>query len=118
MTLSTISKHPAWAPRPEFASALGRELRAMRVALGLSQAEVAAPFTRAFVSSIEAGRVLPSLAALCVISGHLGVGPGELLVRVDMSVNSGYTAAHGRPPAQPRRRRSTPGHPHRDAHPR
>ncbi|MFI5254874.1 MAG: helix-turn-helix domain-containing protein [Candidatus Limnocylindrales bacterium] len=104
-------------PGSPFACALGQEVRALRLARGLSQAEVGAPLTRAFVSSVEAGRVLPSLPALLLISARLGVGPGELLGRMDMPVNRWYTPAHGREPAQPRRGRPAPGDPHRQAHP-
>jgi transcriptional regulator with XRE-family HTH domain len=43
---------------------LGSELRIERTRRGLTQAALGAPLTRAFVSAVERGRAVPSLAAL------------------------------------------------------
>ncbi|MGH2408243.1 MAG: helix-turn-helix transcriptional regulator [Candidatus Limnocylindrales bacterium] len=117
MRVSTITKHRATGPGSPFACALGRQVRERRLARGLSQADAGAPLTRAFICSVEAGRTVPSLGALCLIAVNLGVGLGELLGEVDWMVNRCYTARHARQPTQPRRGRSSDRHPDREAHP-
>lgn len=58
---------------------LGKRLKKMRLAAGLTQAELAAPsYTHAYVSSIEAGRRRPSSAALSHFATRLQVDVDEL----------------------------------------
>lgn len=58
---------------------LGRRLRRLRIARGLSQTELAAPhYTHAYVSSIESGRRSPSPRVLQHFADKLGVDPQEL----------------------------------------
>ncbi|MDQ4145502.1 MAG: helix-turn-helix domain-containing protein [Actinomycetota bacterium] len=58
---------------------LGKRLKKMRIAGGLTQAELAAPnYTHAYVSSIEAGRRRPSAAAIAHFASKLGVDEDEL----------------------------------------
>jgi tetratricopeptide (TPR) repeat protein len=58
---------------------LGKRLRKMRTAAGLTQQQLAAPsYTHAYVSTIEAGRRTPSRAAIEFFAGKLGVEPEEL----------------------------------------
>ena len=58
---------------------LGKRLKKMRLAVGLTQAELAAPnYTHAYVSSIEAGRRRPSAAAIAHFAARLGVDEDEL----------------------------------------
>ena len=58
---------------------LGKRLKKMRLAAGLTQAELAAPsYTHAYVSSIEAGRRRPSTAALEHFAAKLGADVDEL----------------------------------------
>ena len=58
---------------------LGKRLKKMRLAAGLTQAELAAPsYTHAYVSSIEAGRRRPSPAALEHFAGRLRADVDEL----------------------------------------
>lgn len=88
-------------------AAVGEELRRRRLERGLSQAVVAAPFTRAMVCSVEHGRALPSLTTLAVFLEHLDVGFDEFFRGVQNRMTMGYTAPHGkdRPHSAPRRRR-------------
>ena len=52
-------------PRGELGGQIGIVLRRLRVARGLSQAELGEPyFTRAHVSAIELGKTLPALSTL------------------------------------------------------
>ena len=58
---------------------LGKRLKKMRLAAGLTQAELAAPsYTHAYVSSIEAGRRRPSPAALEHFAAKLKADTDEL----------------------------------------
>ena len=58
---------------------LGRRLRKLRTAAGLTQHDLAAPdYTHAYVSQIESGRRDPSPAALAHFAGKLNVGVEEL----------------------------------------
>jgi tetratricopeptide (TPR) repeat protein len=58
---------------------LGKRLRKMRIAAGLTQQQLAAEsYTHAYVSTIEAGRRTPSRAAIEFFAAKLGVEPEEL----------------------------------------
>jgi tetratricopeptide (TPR) repeat protein len=72
------------------AKPIGRRLRNMRVARGLTQRQIAEPrYTAAYISTIEAGRRSPSSAALAHFAKQLGVEVDEILT--------------GRPPNLPAR---------------
>lgn len=59
---------------------LGMRLREARRARGLSQEALAKPeFTKSYVSAVERGKARPSLKALELMAGRLGIPPGELL---------------------------------------
>jgi transcriptional regulator with XRE-family HTH domain len=79
MRLSTIYKSRVAGDGSTLADALGETIRERRLQLGLSQAEIGDPLSRAFVSLVENGRVTPSLGSLTLISEHLGLAPWELL---------------------------------------
>lgn len=66
--------------------AIGRELRESRRQRSLTQRQLASPLTGAYVSSIEAGRVFPSVPALAHLLGRLGVDLGVFFSRVDASM--------------------------------
>lgn len=102
MRLSTISQHRA---ERRLATAIGAELRRRRTAAGLSQASVGQPFTRSFVSAVERGRAIPSIAALAVLLSHLDVDFAEFFSGVQADVTGVYTAAHGYRQEAPSRRR-------------
>jgi transcriptional regulator with XRE-family HTH domain len=84
--MSTITKH-----RLDAAPGLGREIRRRRRGRGLTQSELGWPLTRAFVSAVEHGRCLPSLAALALFAERLGVSPAALLDPVKHQLASMYT---------------------------
>ena len=73
----SASVDPAWRHR------LGLELRRRRTAQGLTQAALGQPLTKAFVSSVEHGRSVPSLPALRLMTGRLGITLGEFLACVE-----------------------------------
>jgi transcriptional regulator with XRE-family HTH domain len=62
----------------------------------MTQTELGSPLTRAFVSSVEHGRCLPSLAALALFADRLGVSPAELLDPVKRELASLYTSGDAR----------------------
>ncbi len=87
--------------------AIGRELHRRRTALGLSQASLGEPLTRAFVSAVEHGRTVPSIAALALLTDRLGTGLADFFRGVNEQMTGVYTAAYDynhKNPA-PRRRR-------------
>ncbi|MGH2499114.1 MAG: helix-turn-helix domain-containing protein [Candidatus Limnocylindria bacterium] len=70
---------------PKLRRAIGRRIRALREAKGLTMAELGASsrgvvyFQRQHVWKMETGRVSPSLAALAHFARRLGVSLAELL---------------------------------------
>ena len=61
----------------------------------MTQTELGRPLTRGFVSAIENGRCLPSLAVLALFADRHDVSPAELLDSVKNDLASLYTANHG-----------------------
>ena len=88
MRSSTISKSRIAGAGSSFAVALGETFRERRQHLGLSQAAVGQPLSRAYVSLIEHGRVMPSLGSLVLMSEHLGLSAWELLLLVNKRMTS------------------------------
>ena len=59
---------------------VGARIRSLRVARGLTQAQLAEPqYTKAYISMLESGRTRASMKALEHIAGRLGVQPSDLL---------------------------------------
>ena len=52
---------------------VGLVLRAVRLARGLTQGELAGPYTAAFVSRVEHGDAIPSLGSLEVLTARLAM---------------------------------------------
>jgi transcriptional regulator with XRE-family HTH domain len=102
---STIHKHRRGGPDTPLASAVGLELRRRRVAAGLTQAALAAPMTRAFVSAVERGHAVPSLPALALLVDRLDVSLSEFFSGVQPDMTTAYTARHECHPNPPPRRR-------------
>jgi transcriptional regulator with XRE-family HTH domain len=73
---------------------LGSELRRRRLAANLSQDTVSGPLTRAYLSQVESGRTMPSLAALIVLAERLGTSADEILRGVNITLNSEYSPRH------------------------
>jgi transcriptional regulator with XRE-family HTH domain len=86
MRKSTITKHSDSGAGSHFALALGWEIRRRREASGLSQAAVAAPMGRAFLSLVEQGRVVPSLPSLLIVARRLDTSAGEILRSVELAL--------------------------------
>jgi hypothetical protein len=84
--MSTITKH-----RHAGLVSLGYEIRRLRCSVGMTQAELGWPLTRAFVSSVEHGRCLPSLPAVALFAQRLGVSPADLLDPVKHELAALYT---------------------------
>jgi transcriptional regulator with XRE-family HTH domain len=67
-------------PREALELVVGGRIRSLRQERGLSQAELGSPyFTRAHVSAIELGKILPALTALAHFADKLDVSIRELL---------------------------------------
>ena len=96
MRLSTISKRSRAKGRPSLAEAIGEELKRLRLQRGLSQAAVGRPLSRAFVSSVEKGRIIPSIPALALLTERLGIDLGTFFTGVNRDMTVLYTGQHDR----------------------
>lgn len=106
MRKSTIHKHTRAGARTELAAAIGSELRRRRRSAGLSQSRLGDPLTRAFVSSVENGRTVPSVPALALLVDRLGITLGEFFSGVHSDMTGAYNALHEQhDPYPPSRRR-------------
>ena len=72
---------------PAWRRGLGAELRRRRRARGLTQQDLGRPLSKAFVSSVERGRAVPSLPALRLMVDRLGVSLAEFFAGVDEQSN-------------------------------
>lgn len=118
MRESSIAKHLILGRDSSFSRSIGAEIRRRRTELGLSQAEVGAPLTRAFVSAVERGHVIPSLPSLLHLASRLRIDAGTLLLVVNGDTTAVYTPPHGNDNAATTKSgggRSTPGPRHRRA---
>ena len=95
MRESSIAKQTACGPGSPTAIAIGAEVRRRRIAAGLTQTAAGWPLTRAFVSAVERGRVVPSLPSLMLISRHLGTDVATVLEVVKEHVTALYNPADG-----------------------
>lgn len=86
--MSTITKHQTGGEGSRFARALGREIRTRRLALGLSQEATAHPLSRAFLSSVESGRLTPSLPSLLIIARRLNASAAAILKSVEQELEA------------------------------
>jgi transcriptional regulator with XRE-family HTH domain len=76
------------------ALAIGRELHRRRMASGLSQASLGRPLTRGFVSAVERGHTVPSIAALALLTDRLDTGLEDFFRGVNEQMTWVYTAGH------------------------
>lgn len=72
---------------------MGIELRALRRRAGLTQAQLAEPKTAAYVSSIEVGRVFPSVPALAMLLDRLDVSLAQYFVAVNSRLHPRNTSS-------------------------
>ena len=78
---------------------VGEKIRAARVALHYTQSKLAVPdFSVSYISAIERGQIHPSLRALEILAGRLGLASTELLPQRPQQVDSQSTT-----PPQPER---------------
>jgi transcriptional regulator with XRE-family HTH domain len=99
--LSTIAKHRQAGSGSTFSRALGQEIRRRRIALGLSQSSVGEPLSRAFMSSVESGRLTPSLSSLLMIARRLNSTGADILAAVEPQLE-GWTDGSADQTAIPR----------------
>ena len=95
MRKSSIAKRRACSPGSELALSIGGELRRRRLAVGMSQRDVGDPLTRAFVSAVEHGHVVPSLPSLIHMASRLGTDAATVLGAVNMRSTGVYNPGHG-----------------------
>src|SRR5579864_6960154 len=68
------------APSNKIGKSVGEKLRAARVAQHYTQSQLAAPdFSVSYISAIERGQIQPSLRALEILAGRLGLTSTQLL---------------------------------------
>src|SRR5437763_4224628 len=68
------------APSNKIGKSVGEKLRAARVAQHYTQSQLAAPdFSVSYISAIERGQIHPSLRALEILAGRLGLTSTQLL---------------------------------------
>ena len=77
----------------DFSRNLGAAIRSRRRELGLTQTQLGQPLTKGFVSEVERGRSLPSLAALVLMADRLEVPVSYLLGEVKGGLSSVYTGS-------------------------
>ena len=95
MRKSSIAKQFRVGAGSEAALEIGRRVRERRLAVGMTQAELADPLSRGFVSAVEKGHTLPSLGALWLFASRLGIEVGSLVDHVNSVGTVMYTATHG-----------------------
>ena len=75
-----VRRHRSRLPRRDLAAAFGERIRSLRSGKAMSQAQLGAPyFTRAHVSAIELGKILPAITTLAHFARKLGVPLRELI---------------------------------------
>ena len=101
MGKSSITKHFHTGAGSSAAREVGRRVRERRLAIGLTQTELAVPLSKGFVSAVENGQSLPSLGTLWLFASRLGTGVGELVDGVNGLETPEYTPVDGGPRAGP-----------------
>ena len=78
--LETKKRRRVVVDQRELALAIGRRIRAARLAAGLTQQALAGDrYTKAYVSALELGRAKPSMAALDYLAPRLGTTSDQLI---------------------------------------
>ena len=62
---------------------IGQVLRQARRRRGLTQQQLAIPFSAAFVCSVEKGHTIPSLSSLAILLGRLGISLADFFTEVE-----------------------------------
>ena len=105
MRTSSICKQTRAGAGTSLAAAIGRELHRRRKARGLSQASLGEPLTRGFVSAVERGHTVPSIAALALLTDRLETGLDDFFRGVNEQMTRVYTAGHEHADPDPTSRR-------------
>lgn len=100
--LSTIAKHTTAGSGTAFSRTLGAEIRRRRLELGLTQDSIGRPLSRAFLSSVEAGRAVPSLPSFLMIARRLNSTGATILASVETQLEQGGDNADAEQAAIPR----------------
>jgi len=75
---------------------IGQVLREARRGRGLTQQQLAIPFSAAFVCSVEKGKTIPSLPSLAILLGRLGISLADFFTEVERRAEAfTQTAADG-----------------------
>jgi transcriptional regulator with XRE-family HTH domain len=90
---SSITKLYGRGANSDFARRLGLAIRLHRLSVGLTQTQLGFPLTKAFVSQVERGHTVPSLAALSLMADRLQISMGLLLEEVNGGLPRVYTPA-------------------------
>jgi tetratricopeptide (TPR) repeat protein len=80
--LNKTFKEATMSPEPssKIGKSVGEKLRAARIAQRFTQSQLAAPdFSVSYISAIERGQIHPSLRALEILAGRLGLSSTQLL---------------------------------------
>lgn len=91
MGKSSIAKQLHAGAGSSAAGEVGRRVRERRLAIGMTQSDLAAPLSRGFVSAVEKGHALPSLGTLWLFAARLGTGVGDLVDGVNGVATPEYT---------------------------
>ena len=102
--MSTIAKHTTAGPGSELPGRWDRSCVAGGSPRASARARLGAPLTRAFVSAVEAGGTVPSLAALVLMTNRLGVSLETFFRDVNRALTPVYTGLHEHPDTPPDRR--------------
>jgi transcriptional regulator with XRE-family HTH domain len=74
---------------------IGQVLREARRRQGLSQQQLADPFSTAFVCSVELGNTMPSLPSLAILLERLGMSMAEFFIEVERRTDGHEQALEG-----------------------
>lgn len=86
---STITKMRTRSPAGTLpAVVIGQVLREARRKEGLTQQQLAIPFSAAFVCSVERGNTMPSLPSLAILLRRLGISLGDFFYEVERRVDT------------------------------
>jgi len=80
-TITKIATRSATGTLP--VAVIGQVLREARQQRGLTQGQLARPFSAAFVCSVELGNTMPSLASLAILLGRLGISLADFFTEVE-----------------------------------
>ena len=92
-TITKIRARSAAGSLPAFV--IGQVLREARQRQGLTQRELAQPFSTAFLCSVELGNTMPSLPSLAILLRRLGMSLAEFFIEVERRTDEFAQAADG-----------------------